>query len=86
MQVQFSSPYISMQSGINITMDGVSHCFRGTVTLVSGDNLGSHYIGGFKSPSGALRKCRHCMATSEDMSSEVCYYPTGVHSSLKLLS
>lgn len=51
-------------------MDGVSHCFKGTLTVVSGDNLGSHYIGGFKSPSGALRKCRHCMATSEEMGSK----------------
>ena len=39
----------------------------GTITLVSGDNLGSCFLGGFKAPSQALRKCRHCMATSEDI-------------------
>ena len=31
---------------------------------MSGDNLGSHLLGGYKAPSGALRKCRHCMATN----------------------
>lgn len=35
---------------------------RGTVTLVSGDNLGSDFIGGYKQLSSAHRKCRFCMA------------------------
>ena len=41
--------------------------------LFSGDNLASHYIhvGGFKSPSGALHKCRICMGTDEDMKTKV---------------
>jgi len=39
--------------------------------MVSGDNLASHYLGGFKAPSGALRKCRHCMATANDMETKV---------------
>lgn len=43
----------------------------GTVALVSGDNLASHYLGGYKAPSGALRKCRYCMATFEDMQTKV---------------
>lgn len=34
-----------MSDGLNI---------RGTVTLASGDNLGSCYIGGYKAPSGAF--------------------------------
>lgn len=51
-----------MSDGLNI---------RGTVTLASGDNLGSCYIGGYKAPSGAFHKCRHCMATSSDMSNKV---------------
>ena len=45
---------------------------HGTVSIASGDNLGSTYIGGFKAPSGSFRKCRHCMATSDDMKTEVC--------------
>ena len=47
------------------------YIFRGTITLYSGDNLPSHYIGCFKSPSGALRKCRICMGTDEDMKIKV---------------
>ena len=35
--------------------------------IASGDNLGSTFIGGYKSPSAAFRKCRHCMATADDM-------------------
>ena len=42
------------------------------MTLVSGDNLGSHLLGGYKAPSGALCKCRHCMATAQDMTTNVC--------------
>lgn len=48
-----------------------SYTFRGTVTVVPADNLASHYLGGYKSPSGALRKCRRCMAVAEDMATQV---------------
>ena len=36
--------------------------FRGTLTIVSADNPASHLIGGYRSLSSALRKCRFCMA------------------------
>ena len=48
--------------------------FRGTITLVVGDNLGSQYIGGYKQLASALRKCRYCMAVSDDMQQKVCTY------------
>ena len=48
--------------------------FRGTLTLVSGDNLGSNFIGGYKHLSSALRKCRFCMAVAEDMREKVITY------------
>lgn len=44
---------------------------HGTVVIASGDNLGSTYIGGYKSPSAAFWKFRHCMATADDMNIEV---------------
>lgn len=50
---------------------GFVHRFRGTVTIVPADNLASHYLGGYKSLSSALRKCRHCMATADDMFTKV---------------
>ena len=60
-----------IQDGITIENNGRSGTITGTVTLVSGDNLASHYLGGYKAPSGALRKCRQCMATSDDMQTKV---------------
>ena len=53
-------------------MDGVQHTLKGTLTLVPGDNLASQCLGGYKSLSSALRKCRQCMATNEDMQAKVC--------------
>lgn len=35
------------------------------------DNLGSQYIGGYKSLNAALPKCRFCMATTYDMAEKV---------------
>ena len=43
--------------------------------LVSGDNLGSQLIGGFKEGPGAFLKCQHCMGTADEikrMVSTVC--------------
>ena len=42
--------------------------FRGTITYISGDNLGSQQIGGFKEGSQAYRKCRECIATADEIS------------------
>ena len=53
---------------------GREYTFRGTLALVSGDNLASHYLGGYKSLSSALRKCRHCMAVTANMATEVILY------------
>ena len=60
---------------MTIEVNGQPRTFRGTLTLISADNLASHYLGGYKSLSSALRKCRHCMAVAEDMATEVrCAY------------
>lgn len=40
---------------------------QGTIVCVSGDNLGSHSVGGFKGSCTALRPCRHCMITYDEM-------------------
>ena len=47
---------------------------KGTLILVPGDNLASHYLEGYKLPSGALQKCRFCMATYNEMSEKVCLF------------
>lgn len=43
----------------------------GTISFVSGDNLGSQLIGGFKEGSGAAKKCRHCMGSADAIKSMV---------------
>jgi len=48
------------------------HSIRGTVLVTLADTLAAHQLGGFKVGVGfALRKCRHCMATFDDMQSKV---------------
>ena len=42
--------------GVTFVINGQAYTFRGTLALVSGDNLASHYLGGYKSLSSALRK------------------------------
>ena len=51
-------------------MNGQEVLFKGTISLTSGDNLSSHLLGGFKSPS-ALQMCRLCMATSDEAQTKV---------------
>lgn len=41
--------------------------FRGGAVLWTGDTLGSNFLGAFKEGvGGALRICRHCMATKQE--------------------
>uniref|UniRef100_A0A1X7VTQ9 Uncharacterized protein n=1 Tax=Amphimedon queenslandica TaxID=400682 RepID=A0A1X7VTQ9_AMPQE len=53
--------------GVSIWVDGHEHIFNGTLVVVLGDNLASQYLGGYKALNAAFRKCRHCLATAEDM-------------------
>ena len=41
--------------------------FSGTIIFMSGDNLGSQLVGGFKEGSGANLKCRHCLGNSDEI-------------------
>ena len=59
------------EEGVVFQFGATSHTFRGTLTLVAGDNLGSQYIGGYKQLASALRKCRYCMAVAEDIQQKV---------------
>lgn len=45
--------------------------FRGTVTVVSADNLSAQLMGGYKALNSAFRKCRVCMAVEETMQEKV---------------
>ena len=45
---------------------------RGAVLVALADTLAAHQLGGFKAGVGlALRKCRDCMATGQDIQNKV---------------
>ena len=58
-----------------MNVNGITTRFYGAVLLLLADTLAAHQIGGFKvGVSFALRKCRVCLASIDDMSDKVhCY-------------
>ena len=51
---------------------GTEKLVKGSVLFVLADTLAAHAIGGFKVGVGfALRKCRMCLATKEQISTKV---------------
>lgn len=57
--------------GVIFMVDARPMKFRGTITVVSGDNPAACTLGGFKNLHSAFRKCRTCMATDDDMQTKV---------------
>lgn len=57
--------------GVSFIVDDQHMTLRGTVTLVSADNLAAQAIGGYKALHSAFRKCRYCMAVDADMQTKV---------------
>ncbi len=55
-----------------MTIRGVKRVVRGAVLFALADTLASHSMGGFKVGVGfALRKCRMCLATRDQLSTKV---------------
>lgn len=55
-----------------MTLRGKQQIVRGNVLYALADTPAAHSLGGFKSGVGfALRKCRVCLATYEQMSTKV---------------
>ena len=50
---------------------GDTYKVRGTITVLSFDNLSAQLIGGYKALHAAFRKCRYCMAIDDDMQRKV---------------
>ncbi|XP_046848509.1 uncharacterized protein LOC124442042 isoform X2 [Xenia sp. Carnegie-2017] len=59
--------YLEQDGGHQFIVKGEPMSFSGTIVLVSGDNLGSQLMGGFKKRPGAHLKCRQCMGTTEQI-------------------
>lgn len=53
-----------------ITSKGEVH-LKGSLVSLSADNLGSHFIGGFKGSCTVSRPCRHWMVQCDDMKNHV---------------
>lgn len=55
-----------------MTIGDTQHCFKGTLVAFVGDTPGVNMVGGFKEGVNmAMRKCRHCMATYNQIQSKV---------------
>ena len=59
------------ENGVEFLVDQQRMRFRGTITVVSADNLSAQMMGGYKALHSAFRKCRCCMATDETMQTRV---------------
>lgn len=57
--------------GAPFVIDGVTHYFRGTISVISADNPASAALGGFKQSASAFRFCRHCLGSEADIQSKV---------------
>lgn len=78
---------VLMQHGIEIEVDGHIRNVKGTVMVLLADTLAAHQLGGFKVGVGfSLRKCRHCMATAEDIQSKVCICSYFLHCSCTIIA
>ena len=52
-------------------MKGSEEVFYGSLLLVCADNLAAQFVGGFKTLSAALRKCRYCLGTDLELQTQV---------------
>ena len=64
-------PLFVKDDGVELIVNKEKMRFRGTVTVVSADNLSAQMVGGFKALNAAFRKCRYCMATDDTMQTKV---------------
>ena len=56
-------------------IDDTPYCFKGTLLAFVGDTPAVNLVGGFKEGVGmAMRKCRHCMATHDQIQAKVCLW------------
>ena len=63
--------YTFKDEGVEFNIQGEMRRLRGTVALGLADNPAAHNLGGYKSLSSAIRKCRQCLAVDEDIQTKV---------------
>lgn len=62
---------LEKDGGYQFDVNGEKKSFLGTIAFVSGDNLASQELGGFKVGPGSHLKCRECMGVTADIKSKV---------------
>ena len=62
--------HVLENEGITISLNNQMHHFKGGVSGIAGDNLGSHDLGGFRRSFSSERICRFCMCTYQDIFSK----------------
>lgn len=62
---------VQQEIGVKIKIDEQDNIFRGSIGPFASDNLGAHSIGGFIEGFNALRVCRVCMGTNNDIKTKV---------------
>ena len=73
---------VKIISSAPFEVDGQTVYLPGALTSVVANNLASNLIGGFKSLSSAFRKCRHCLATAEEIQTKVIIYNNCIYNIL----
>lgn len=64
----------------------VTKYLKGTLISVAADNPASNLIGGYKNLHSAFRKCRHCLATAEEIQTKVINFITLIFVSVFVVS
>ena len=65
-------PYLfPKDGGYQFTINGEKKSLKGTISFVSGDNLASQEIVGFKIGNCSALKCRVCMGDANDVAAKV---------------
>ena len=60
--------------GVQLNVGDTIKTVYGALIAVSGDNIGSQLLGEFKQLASAMRQCRWCMATKDDVNTKVYIY------------
>ena len=66
--------HLEQDGGYQFTVLGEKRSFAGTIAFVSGDNLASQELGGFKVGPGSHLKCRECLGATQVIKTKVYAY------------
>ena len=53
------------RDGLEVLIDGTVRVFRGTISVMTADNLAAHTLSGLMESFSSLRSCRFCLTTKE---------------------